>query len=78
MNTYFETRRYRDAPPQLVLKKHKVHIYLEYHSVCSLGRIGTPHLTLGECVPPPGTKGQDTLVWLGGWGVPIRTTGEKA
>jgi hypothetical protein len=28
MNTYFETRRFRDASPQLVLMKHKVHIYV--------------------------------------------------
>jgi hypothetical protein len=35
---------------------HKVHIYLEYHSVCYLVRIGPPTLSpASEC--PPGTKG---------------------
>ncbi len=41
-----------------------IHIYLENHSVCPLVRIGTPH--------PLSCK------HLTGWGVPIRTTGEKA
>ncbi len=43
---------------------HKVHIFLESHSVCPLVRIGAPH--------PLSRK----HVWRGG-GVPIRTTGEK-
>jgi hypothetical protein len=67
---------------------HKVHIYLEYHSVCPLVRIGTRpptplpqasvyHLLVHHwCVPHPGTKGGDNR--LRGGGVPIRTTGEKA
>jgi hypothetical protein len=35
-----------------------VHIYLEYHSVCPLVEIGTPHPLSHECAPPPPpTKG---------------------
>jgi hypothetical protein len=30
---------------------HKIHIYLEYHSVCPLVGIGTPH-PLTDCAPP--------------------------
>ncbi len=41
---------------------HKVHIYLEYHSVCPLVGIGTlsPPL-LQASVLPPGTKGETHL-----------------
>ena len=35
---------------------HKVHIYQEYHSVCTLVRIGTPPPPCKR-VSPPGTKG---------------------
>ncbi len=61
---------------------HKVHIYLEYHSVCPLVRIGTPTPSPpSECAPPPGTKGRERNCLRGrewGGGVPITTTGEKA
>jgi hypothetical protein len=49
---------------------HKVHIYLEYHSVCPLVGIGTPppHPLSRKRVcppPPPGTRGRvDTLASL--------------
>jgi len=58
---------------------HKVHIYLEYHSVCPLVRIGTlpPNLTQ-ECVPPRNLRGGYICLRVRGWGVPIRTTGDKA
>ena len=39
---------------------HKVHIYLEYHSVCPLVGIGTPHplsRRQGYTPPPPPTNG---------------------
>jgi hypothetical protein len=47
---------------------HKVHIYVEYHSVCPLVGIVTPHsLSRKRMCPPSGTKGGgDTLVC--GWG----------
>jgi hypothetical protein len=56
---------------------YSTNIYLEYHSLCSIVGIGTPHpLSLkGACPPPPvprgGTAGE------GGGRVPIPTTGEK-
>jgi hypothetical protein len=60
---------------------HKVHIYIEHHSVCPLVRIGPPPLLspASDCVAPSEAKGGGTLVrgW-GSGGVPIRTTGEKA
>jgi hypothetical protein len=41
--------------------RHKVHIYLEYHSVCPHVRIGIPcTLTQASCVPPPEPKGERT------------------
>ncbi len=45
-----------------VCRKHKVHIYLEYHSVCPLVGIGTPHpLSQRVCFPPePKGEGGDT------------------
>jgi hypothetical protein len=45
---------------------HKVHIYLEYHSVCPLVRIGTPPLPLPRAsVSTPGTKGgRHTRLWV--------------
>jgi hypothetical protein len=48
--------------------KHKVHIYLEYHSVCSLVRIGTTPTPspAGECAPHRNQKGGDTLGEVGG------------
>jgi hypothetical protein len=49
----------------LLPQNHKVHIYLQYHSVCSLVGIGTPlPPSPASGVPPPppqGTKGGDTL-----------------
>ncbi len=37
---------------------HKVHLYIEYHSVCPLVGIGTPLPFQPQAiVPPPGTKG---------------------
>jgi hypothetical protein len=42
---------------------HKVHMYLEYYSVCPLVRIGTP---------TPGTKGGgQPRLWVRGWWRPI-------
>ncbi len=55
---------------------HKVHTYLEYHSVCPLVGIGTPSVP-----PPPDTGGGGSTyspAREGVRGVPIRTTGEKA
>ncbi len=52
---------------------HKVHLYLEYHSVCPLVEIGTPHHHYRcECAPPPGTKWGWGHTWLRvrGWGSP--------
>ncbi len=42
---------------------HKVHIYTEYHSVCTLVGIGTlpPPSLASECAPPPPSKGGGTL-----------------
>ncbi len=43
---------------------HKVHIYLEYLSVCPLVGIGTPlppSPASEYAPPPPGTKGGDNL-----------------
>jgi hypothetical protein len=56
---------------------HKVHIYIEYHSVCPLVRIRPPPLSSRRvCPPPPGTKGgSHTRQRVR---VPIRTTGYKA
>jgi hypothetical protein len=47
---------------------HKVHIYLEYHSVCPLVRIGTPHPVYRKCVPLPGTKGGGETLTAAGEG----------
>ncbi len=41
-----------DSKPVKVSWTHKVHIYIEYHSVCPLVGIGTP--------PPPEPKGGGT------------------
>jgi hypothetical protein len=49
---------------------HRVHIFLEYHSVCPLVQIGTP-LSRKRVCPTQGGGG-----W--GWEVLIPTTGEKA
>jgi hypothetical protein len=59
---------------------HKVHKYLEYHSVCPLVRIGDPTPSPSSECASPGTKGAvDTLACVvGNGGVPIRTAGEKA
>ncbi len=61
-------------------------MYLEYHSICPLVRIGIlPTPFLQTSVPPApfpqGTKGGGGTTLARGWGVgevPIRTTGEKA
>jgi hypothetical protein len=59
---------------------HKVLIYLEYHSVCPIDRIGTPPpipSPASECVSP-GTKGGGGTLSCGcGVGVPVRSTGKK-
>jgi hypothetical protein len=55
-------------------------IYLEYHSICPIVRIGTPTPSpASQCVPPRihGGRGH-TPAGEEVWGVPIRTTGEKA
>jgi hypothetical protein len=48
---------------------HKVHIYLEYHSICHLVRIGTPPASspARECVPPGTKGGGDTRMRVRGW-----------
>jgi hypothetical protein len=60
-------------------------IYLEYHCVRPLVRIGLglPHpLSRKRVCPHPQTKGEGvgghTRLRVRGWGSPIRTTGEKA
>jgi hypothetical protein len=63
---------------------HKVHMYLEYHSVNHPVRIGNPYSLSQKrvCTPPPprNQRGERTRLRVRGWGggVPIRTTGEKA
>jgi hypothetical protein len=53
-------------------------LYLEYQSVCSFVRIGSP-APLFECfLPPPGTGGGTNRLRVRGRGQPIRTTGETA
>ncbi len=66
-----------------VLKIWATCIYLEYHSVCPLVRVGTPHPLSRKrvCSLPPEPGGGHTRLrvrWLGGGMVPIRTIGEKA
>jgi hypothetical protein len=56
---------------------HKVHIYIEYHSVCCpLVGIGTPLSRKRMCLPPEprGGGGGGTLAWGGILG---RVMGEK-
>jgi hypothetical protein len=60
---------------------HKLHIYLEFNSVCPLARIGTPHTPSppNECVPPPRNQRGGAHSPAGEEvGVLIGTTGEKA
>ncbi len=48
-------------------------IYLEYHSVCPLVGIGTPHPPLppSECVPPLNQRGEGhTCLWVRVWRSP--------
>ncbi len=48
-----------------VIPSHKIHIYLEYQSVCPLVRIGTPQPPLPQASvypPEPGGGGGGTLV----------------
>jgi hypothetical protein len=47
-----QTHVIRDGTP------HKVHIYLEYHSVCPLVGIGTPPLSRMQVCFPPEPKGE--------------------
>jgi hypothetical protein len=49
---------------------HKVHIYLDCHSICLLVRIGPTDFPLSQgSLSPPGTKGGDTLAAVEGvWG----------
>jgi hypothetical protein len=56
---------------------HKVHIYLEYHSVCLLVWDPPIPYPASECVPPPSQGGAHSPTTGEGVGVPIRTTGEK-
>ncbi len=62
----------------------KLLIYIEHYSLCPLVGIGIPPTLLPQAsVPPPHrTKGWGggghTPLRLGGWGVPIPMTGEKA
>jgi hypothetical protein len=62
--------------------EHKVHVYLEYHSVRPLVWIGTPPPPIqspaSECVPWTNGRGTHSPAGEGVGGVPIRTTGEKA
>jgi hypothetical protein len=51
---------------QLCLVTHKVHIYLEYHSVWPLVRIGTPTPSPASKWASPGTKWGHTRAY--GWG----------
>jgi hypothetical protein len=70
----------KEPPPP----PHKVHIYLEYHSVCPLVGIGTPTpFPASEFLPPHRNQreGGGTRLRVRGWGgagagggVPIRTT----
>jgi hypothetical protein len=58
---------------------YKVHVYLEYQSVCPLVRVGTLHpLSYKRVCPPQNQKGGTHSPADEGVGVPIRTTGEKA
>jgi hypothetical protein len=58
----------------------KVHEYLEYHSVCPLVRIGTPHPLSRERVYPhqESKGGEHSPAGEGVGRVPIRTAGKKA
>jgi hypothetical protein len=60
MNTYFETRRYRDA--SRIGAQEAQTTYISRVPQCLFPRPNwdPPPLTLGECVPP-GTKWEDTL-----------------
>ncbi len=65
---------------QLVSQVHKVHLYIEYHSVCPLVGVGTLPLSPASVPlsPEPPEGGGGTLAY--GWGVggvPIPMTGEK-
>ncbi len=60
----------------ILLLNHKIHICLEYHSVCPLVGIVTPHpLSRKRVCPDPG--GHPRLRVGGGGGVLIQTTGQK-
>ncbi len=63
---------------RVVVTKYIYCMYLEYHSVCPVVRIGTPLSPASECIPPhppPEPKGVGTHPHAGeGGGVPIRTT----
>ncbi len=58
-------------------RKHKVHIYLEYHSVFPSSESGPPTgPPPSECVPSPEPKGGHTRGW-GGGGSPFRRLEKK-
>jgi hypothetical protein len=65
-------------------RMHKVYVYKEYHSVCSLDGIGTPPpLLLQASVPPPlppGPKGwaHSPAGGGGGWGSPSSEDWKKS
>ncbi len=63
-----------------VLLTHKVHTYIEYHSVCPLVRFGTPPpLSLKRVSPSlQNQKGGDTRLWVRGWGSPNSDDWRKA
>ncbi len=64
----------------LELPNHKVHTYVDYHSVCPLARIGTLHPLSPASVslPPELKEGEHTRMRVRGWRGRIRTAGEKA
>ncbi len=60
------------------IRAHSREIYLEYHSVCLLVRIGTPTaLPLPQACSSPRNRERHTRPPVRGWGVPIPTTMEK-
>jgi hypothetical protein len=49
----------------------RIHIYLEYHSVCPLVRIGTPHpFSYGRVCPPEPKRGRAHSPAMEGWVTP--------
>jgi hypothetical protein len=57
----------------------RIILYLEYHRICSLVRIGAVYALPSKRVCPPGSKeGGSTRLRVRGWADPIQTTREKA